>query len=334
MAKIVQKNMRVVPGKPIHRVKPQPTIQELNRIIGKSTAVSIAKRANEKVNPMGRKVVRESQHSLPSPRSLLSPTKTLTLEDINQQYITDNIDSNKNRVCIINQPIGLGDIIFCEPIARMYCEKGYKIMWPVESYYCNINKHFPYITFVDKSLININFELSKFYSINDYLIVPLRFSYQIMGVPFDRCMPSKYMMWNLPLDTWRTTKWIRDEKSEKELFYDILGLKVGDKYNLISEHFSKAKINIPPPQGKNVYLEKISNYTLIDWSMVMENATSIHTVHSAINYVMEFLNISAECHLYVRKPLESDFRNYDYLFKKPYIKHSSITPPTREGACS
>ena len=49
MAKIVQKNMRTVPGRPPHNVRPQPTIQELNRIIGKSSSVSVVKRANEKV---------------------------------------------------------------------------------------------------------------------------------------------------------------------------------------------------------------------------------------------------------------------------------------------
>jgi hypothetical protein len=214
----------------------------------------------------------------------------------------------------------LGDIIFCEPIAKMYYEKGYKIIWPVISSYCNVNKHFPYVTFVNKSLLNIDFEISKFYSVDDALVIPLRHSDHIMRVPFSQCMASKYMMWDLPLETWTTTKWIRDDQSEKELFYDVLKLKDGDKYNLISENFSKGKVQIPVLPGKNVYLEKISNYTLIDWSMVMEKASSIHMVGSAINYVLEFLNTN-ECHLYPRKPMESNFSNYDYLFKKPYIKH-------------
>ena len=316
MRRIIQRNVRVAPQKPPvamqAMVKAQPSIHELSKLLNSDKTRNRIRNRN-----MGSKLVR-ARPPVVKPAIAELPPKILTLEEINQQNYIDTI--NNNRTCIINQFAGLGDIIFCEPIARMYHEKGYKVIWPVEPYYCNINKHFPYITFINKALININYELNKFQTLDNSLIIPLRFSDRIMDVPYHRCMASKYMMWNLPLITWKTTKWVRDEKSEKELFYNVLRLKVGEQYNLISEHFSRGKIQITPPPGKNVYLERISDYTLIDWSMVMENATTIHAVGSAINYVLEFLKTN-ECHLYPRKPVESDFKNYDYLFEKSYIKH-------------
>jgi hypothetical protein len=32
-----------------------------------------------------------------------------------------------DKICYINQPYGLGDVIMCEPIARHYYGLGYKI---------------------------------------------------------------------------------------------------------------------------------------------------------------------------------------------------------------
>ena len=238
---------------------------------------------------------------------------------------------NPNRTCIINQFAGLGDIIMCEPIARMYHEMGYKILWPVMPYFTNINKHFAYITFVDKSLLNIDYNYSNFSNINGTLILPLRFSDSIMNVPYADCMKSKYMMFNLPFKTWRNVQWTRDVKAEKELFYDVLKLSEKEPYNLISNTFKSDfsghnKIT-PSNNFRNIKVEKISNYSLIDWGMVIENATNIYTVGSSINCIIEKLEIKAkEYHLFPRMPDEKDCKFYEYFIEKPHITHIEEMP--------
>lgn len=187
---------------------------------------------------------------------------------------------NSNRICIINQPQSIEDILFCEPIVKMYYNDGYKIVWPVESSLRNINKHFPYITFVPKEIIHINYDYPWFLNTDDLLVVPLQWASKIMKSK--EIKASKYYLHNLPVNTWKTTCWERDMKSENELFTDILQLSQDEKYNLINN------TEIIPENGlRNVYVENISDFTVLDWGMVIEKATNIYTTNGYINYILE-----------------------------------------------
>ena len=33
--------------------------------------------------------------------------------------------------CLIKQPAGIGDVFFCQKIARIMMQHGYKIIWPL-----------------------------------------------------------------------------------------------------------------------------------------------------------------------------------------------------------
>ena len=35
------------------------------------------------------------------------------------------------RPCLIKQPAGIGDVFFCQKIARVMMEKGYDVIWPL-----------------------------------------------------------------------------------------------------------------------------------------------------------------------------------------------------------
>jgi hypothetical protein len=296
----------------------------------KPTAESIRSKGifTTKKNSHNNRIVRVAKKTrptkiVPSNKSINNKPQVYTKEVIMERLYTDS--KNANRICIINQPSGLGDILFCEPIARTYYQQGYKIIWPVEPIYCNINKHFDYITFINKNFINIDYEGQKFLDIAGTVVVPLRFADKLIGATYTEHMVSKYKLWNLPLETWRTTCWKRDNESEKELYYDVLQLKDDENYNLISQKYltdQSKQISINPGNGlKNVYVETISDYTLIDWSLVIEKATNIHVVSSAINYIIEFLDVSGKgLHLYAREP-EKNFRHVAGLLKKVYITH-------------
>ncbi|MCK9458632.1 MAG: hypothetical protein M0R80_03250 [Proteobacteria bacterium] len=254
----------------------------------------------------------------------LLPSK-LTYDQL--QYQKKMALLNPHRTCIINQFQGIGDILFCEPIARMHYKMGYRILWPVLPQFLTLSKHFDYITFIDKNLLNINYDDPNFNNIDGAFIIPLRFSDSIMGVPYKDCMKSKYMMFDLDFTTWRNTQWTRDINSEKELFYNVLGLSDNEPYNFISDVFrsdfsGKADIAITN-NLRNIKLEKISDYSIIDWSMVIENATNIHIVGSAVSCIIEKLDIKAQkYHLYPRKPDEKDCANHEYFVEKPHITHT------------
>ena len=46
------------------------------------------------------------------------------------------------KVCLIRQPAGIGDIFFCQKISHIFNVLGYKVYWPViEPYYEAIMRH-------------------------------------------------------------------------------------------------------------------------------------------------------------------------------------------------
>lgn len=233
---------------------------------------------------------------------------------------------------IINQFRGLGDIIFCEPIASYYAASGHKVLWPIIPQFLNIQKHYNNVSFISKDILNIDYNSHEWIKKDNYQIIPLRFSDSIMKdggeiESYYDCMFSKYLLVQLPLYKWRDSNIIRDIKSEDELFYNVLGLQDGEEYNFVNNIFktdSAVRQNMPPVKGKVVNMQILPEYTLIDWSKVIENATCIHTVSSSIFYLLELLSMKAnEIHLYDRPPEEIGFRYIDYLFTKNYILHET-----------
>ena len=215
----------------------------------------------------------------------------------------------------VHLPNGLKNIICNEPIARWYFDKGYKIIWPVSDNLCALNKHSNYITFLNKSLISIDYKNRNFQNLTGSLVVPLQHANELS--------PQRYDLWDMPANIWQAAKWKRDDKAERKLFYDILGLRDGEPYNLINCYYhndlsGKAQI-VPQENIKNIYLERILDFTLMDWSMVIEKATTIHTITNALIYWIEFLNINAVCHLYNKPNNVIDIKD----LKITYASHNS-----------
>lgn len=235
-------------------------------------------------------------------------------------------NTGKADIVVINQPFGLGDFLFCIPIARDYIKEGYKVIWPVVPQYQNIGKHFPDITFINKDNLKIDIERKDEYELNGMRVIPLRWSYELIKVPFRDCMKSKYMMFGKDWKRWRESTWVRDTEKEDELFYKVLGLHDGAEYNLVNNMFrsdasGKALVNVVNGY-KNIPLRNIEGFTLLDWGKVLENAMNIYTVSTSINYIIELLDLKAkEIHLYCRKPDERNFNNIDYIFTKEYKLH-------------
>lgn len=240
----------------------------------------------------------------------------------------ETVHQNKgwNEILIINQPFGLGDYLFIIPLLREFISQGHKVIVPVVSQYTDIGRHFPEITFIDKDILNIDIERKDEYHLNGATVIPLRFADGILKLPFTECMKSKYLYFGKDWNDWRKCTWARDTEKENELFYNLLGLKDGEEYTLINQTFrsnSTGKVNIHASGvSKKVFLKAIPGFTLLDWGKVIENASSIHTVSTAILYMLELMTLRAkDIHLYCRRPDERDFKNVDYLFSKRYRLH-------------
>ena len=110
---------------------------------------------------------------------------------------------------IFNQFQGLGDILFCEPIAKQLWENGKnEIYWPINSEFIWLKEYFPYINFVDMNYFIFDYGSTHLGILkNDIFSIPLRFSNHIVRNlnlnDFSQnyyCMLDKYRLLNLPLD--------------------------------------------------------------------------------------------------------------------------------------
>ena len=217
---------------------------------------------------------------------------------------------------IINQFQGLGDVFFCEPIARhLYNNGKNEILWPILDEFIWIKEYIPYINFVKKSEFRFDYENTFFGHIDSNTIhVPLRFANPIFRNlhPHDysdqyHTMLDKYRMMDLPENMWRTFTWVRNYEKENEL-YNLL--VKNEKYILINNFWSDGVLNISfNEDGRDViYMNRINGFSLLDWSKIIENADEIHTVSTSNLYIIESLMLKTDkVYLYPRKPRENNF---------------------------
>lgn len=215
------------------------------------------------------------------------------------------------------QSMGCGDILFTMSIAYKWIDEGYKVIWGVEDSILSIAKHFPEITFIDKRALGIDYNSRVNHEVGNVTVVPLRWSDTIMNVPYKDVMGAKYSMLGLDWKDWKKNfRCVRDLEAESRLYYDVLGLKDGQKYNLISQQFTtggKRQYPINVNNGyDNVYQTILKDFSIIDWLLVMQKAQQIHAISSA-SYFLYLLYDMPETHIYVRRPIEANHDFYSYI---------------------
>lgn len=225
------------------------------------------------------------------------------------------------KTAIIEQYFGIGDVIFSIGIADHLISQGYKVLWPVKPEFLDgLQSAYPHITFEDWRKVKIDYNNKRDIEVDGKRLIPLRWTYEILRVPFKDCMRSKYDFMGLKWEEWRNSPFKRNEAKETALF-DYLGLSDGQPYILINETFrtdSTGKHRIlPSGPEKRVTMSQIPGFSLFDWSRVIEKASKIYTVSTSIIYIMELLELEAtEIHIYLRWPDEKDHRNYEYLMTR------------------
>lgn len=227
------------------------------------------------------------------------------------------------KYCLIRQPAGLGDIFFCQKIAKKIIEDyDWDIIWPISDAfkylpnymrdkridYCSVNSDFPnkeYFTFRNIQVVNND----------EFMYLPIQDASTILGKP-ERILHSKYELIGLKSNNWADHfTFERNVEREDNLYYNKLNLKDGEEYVLINNTFAS------PPNTETVYIplkdkrkvvtmKFFPDDNIFDWCKVFEKAAAIHTVQTSINYLMEKLTLNTNELFIYQRP---GWKNFDYI---------------------
>lgn len=215
-------------------------------------------------------------------------------------------------------------------VVEHFRSQGYKILWPVKPYFVEgLNRAYPNVTFVADNIIDPNiFNIKRDEVVDDLRIIPVRWADVILGLESKYWMKAKYMLFNLPWENWKEHAVFKRDTKHENTLWAKLGIAPREEYNLVNSMYKSnfaGSVPIKVENGlRNIEMEVLDGYSLFDWSQIIEHATNIHVVNSAIFYLLELLNLSAkEVHLYSRHPEEQAFPYIDYLMSKEknYILH-------------
>jgi len=213
-------------------------------------------------------------------------------------------DINKERICLIYQPLGIGDVFFCQGIGQHFVNKGYKVIWPLASHVMYLKDYInsPGVEFVDvksefykKDIYQKQYDdpwnLYPMIIEEDFIFLPL--SNAQFRVKDSSLMYSKYELLELDFNIWRDNfNFIRNTERENNLYYNILGLKDDEQYVFLNKkfgtppHYHEAPFNVDT-DNKIVEMQFIPGDNLFDWLKVIENASMIVTVDTSYQYLME-----------------------------------------------
>ena len=227
-------------------------------------------------------------------------------------------------VCVINQPSGLGDILFCQKIGKHYVESGYEVLWAVDNQYFDcvcehlggsgikyINKEshdYPFKTLVDQ-----NYMLPVFWGREGSVYLPLMYS--------DRTFtPRSWMMskyettgiesydWKDHIDIYRNTE--RENRLVEHLNLPDRFVLINNTYGPPGEHKSRElsiESNLP-----SINVQWVSGYTPFDWMGIIERSEEFHTVDTSFCYMVETMECDTkftmhERHLGISDVIENVF---------------------------
>jgi hypothetical protein len=232
-----------------------------------------------------------------------------------------------SKVCLINQPVGLGDIFFLQKFVDIKIAEGFKVIFPVadnlifiKDYISKPNLEFYKLS--DHFEYKQHFHNSNIIKETNFEYYPIRFADQHLP---GSCMEVKYLFVGYDFNGWQEHfSWTRNIQKENHLYYNILGLNDNEDYTVVSNSWGTLP-NVatkPVPYNKNyklVKVEVIDGFNPFDWVKVFENAKEISIVDTSFNYIIEKLNLRADKLLLTSRFTSPNFFHIINLFKKNWI---------------
>jgi len=226
--------------------------------------------------------------------------------------------------CLIKQPAGIGDIFFCQKIARLMIENGYDVIWPLRP---DIYWIKDYIKGIDFPTTDDNFIGKDIYERGAGAVIEENGAFiSLATADFThndgRIMSSKYSMLGLDHSDWKDYfKFDRKLEKENDLYYNVLGLKDDSEFVFINNLYNENR-NCELLSSENydlpaVELQYIEGFTLFDWCKVFEKAKSVYTINTSLNYIIDVLDTSYDEYVIIAHN-ERNVKEIDYLFSTPH----------------
>ncbi len=236
----------------------------------------------------------------------------------------------ENKTCLIYQPLGLGDIIWVQPILDVIIADGYTVYYPVSDVYYDIVSQY----IIKNNLVwkkeSENFPLKDHYKdinifqTNNQLYLPL--SYADRYFPECSVMISKYYLLSIPIEDYRKHFEIfRNYEREKKL---IDTYQLHSNYVLVNKSFgTESKIrNIQLDTDPSIKIhtmsidqDKKNGFHIFDWIGALENALEIHTVETSLCYLIDKY-CNNKLHMYEKRTQEESntyYRNVALVYRNP-----------------
>lgn len=183
---------------------------------------------------------------------------------------------------LINQPAGLGDILFCQKIAKKLVESGSDVFWPIA----------PQLSYINDYLDSPGITYSAGQTDNT---LNLQDADRIFGGCVIR---AKYSLAGESSEDWQDYLSFNRNKDKEEELFNLLGCEkqeyafVNRKYGTLPNYAVKNfKFHTDLPIIESEIIER---FTPFDWCKVWENAKEIYTVDTSIMVIMEKLNLKSE----------------------------------------
>jgi hypothetical protein len=227
--------------------------------------------------------------------------------------------------CLIKQPAGIGDVFFCQKIARVMMQNGYQVIWPLRP---DIHWIKDYIRDIYFPTTEDNFLGKDLYERGMGSVIEENGAF-ISTATADithndgKIMSSKYSMLGLDHSDWRDYfKFERNIEKENDLYYNVLGLEDDSEFVFINNLYNTDVKNgkLLSPQNYNVpvvELQILQGFTLFDWCKVLEKAKSVFTINTSINYLIDVLDTSYDQYVIIAHS-EKNKTEIDYLFTTPH----------------
>ena len=211
--------------------------------------------------------------------------------------------------CIIKQPAGVGDVFFLQKIAHMYRHSGHEIIWPLRDNIFWISEYISDITWYKLSEWMVDsrskiFNYAGFVDNEEFVYIDCSTADRTFNTDPTRIMSAKFGLVGFDHKDWGNyIKFNRKKDKEDELYYDVLGLKDDSEYSYVNDivHTDIRKtgrlsnIEYEYPVVDNRIVE---GFTLFDWSKVLINAKEIHTIPTAVCFIVDVIDTKAKVFYY------------------------------------
>jgi hypothetical protein len=254
-------------------------------------------------------------------------------------------------VCVVEQTCGLGDILMSIKIGCHFSAHGYKVVWPVEPIYRNLQNNIYVEGDIEFPCVEDEFELKEIYQKlkqtpvsdivmfdNGVIYAPLRRAWHSQPViemkqkyGSDECnMLGKFVMCGLTHHDWQDYFSINRNRQKENELIDVLGIQDTDQIHLVNKEFGTPpywsevleKEIVTPKHLKRVEMRVVDGYDLFDWIGIFEKASQIDTVTTSNFYIFEKIDLQCIPTIYSKnnasRSYEDNWGWMEKLAKKEY----------------